>query len=218
MSFGYGLYTNNTERLFLPPSQATNMSPDAITGGPNLRFHLGYRFMPLLSAGVYGQVQWIGAVVPANVGGNAFSGGVGAYARFYPAALFNNTLGVRRVRFDGVADRRRIDPYVSIGFEGYQAIERTRFDMMDTRLTSTWRRTAFGVPITVGADVRLIPSLAVGLQLGITPLFGSGIDKNGIESDGRGNVVPVSSHYDSVDAENAQFFFGVSARYTLTLF
>jgi hypothetical protein len=221
VSFGYGLYTNTSERLFWTANQAVIAGPPPVaiaSGGANLRFHAGYRFMPLLSAGVYGELQWVGADQGAGYATTAFTGGVGVYARFYPAPLFNRTLDVRRVRFDGVASRRRLDPFVSLGIEAYHSIARERIDLSMPMFYADWNRRAVGIPLIVGAEVRVVPALAVGVQIGWTPLIGGTIDKTDHVSDGRGNVTTMTTQYESVDVFNSQFSFAVSARYTLTLF
>jgi hypothetical protein len=217
---GYGLYTHTNERLFWTQNESViaGTPPPAITsGGADLRFHLGYRFTPILSAGVYGELQWIGAAQTTGTTTTAFSGGTGVYARFYPAALFNGTLDARRVRFDGVMARRRLDPFVSLGVEVYQSITRNRADTAMSQYYANWNRHSVGIPLVVGVEVRLIPALAMGIQIGWTPLIGGSIDKT-VQANIGGNVVTTSTQYESVDVFNSQFWVGVSARYTLTLF
>ena len=218
VGFGYGTYVNSSVRLFQTPMQATSASapPAAFYGGPHLRFNLGYRFTPYLSAGVYGQVQWIGGAPLGAFPTTASSGGVGVYARLYPMALINQSLENRRVRFESALDRRRLDPWVSLGVEVYQVITRASSDPMMPQLSSIWTRSTVGIPIAIGGEYRVIPALAVGLQLGITPLIGGGVDQTKYVDDGRGNIVMQNVHYDSVDGVNASFFVALSARYTFT--
>jgi hypothetical protein len=221
LSFGYGLYTSTSERLYQTPNEAvvagTPRSAIA-SGGADLRFHIGYRFMPLLSAGIYGELQWIGPAQSTGFITTAFSGGTGVYARFYPAPLFNGTLESRRVRFDGLMARRRLDPFVSLGVEVYHSITRESVVEAMPQFYADFNRRSVGIPLVVGAEVRLIPALAMGIQIGWTPLIGGTIDKTDHLSDGRGNVVTNSTQYQSVDVFNSQFWVGLSARYTLTLF
>ncbi len=214
-SFGYGTYLNTSQRLFWTPVQASTPNPPtAISGGANLRFHLGYRIVPFLSAGVFGEVQWIGTAPLGVSPTTGLSGAGGVYVRFYPAALINGTLDVRRVRFDGLLDRRRLDPFVSIGVE-YHALGRTQNP--DTpAFSATWTRTSVGVPLVLGADLRVIPALAVGLQFGMTLLVGGHVDETTHRNDSLGNPIVTNVGYESVDGLNAAFFAAISARYTFT--
>ncbi|MEI8255023.1 MAG: hypothetical protein WCJ30_05060 [Deltaproteobacteria bacterium] len=212
-SFGYGSYINTTQRLFWRPADAgTPNAPTAIWGGANLRFHVGYRILPYVSVGAAGEVQWIGTAPIGTSPTSGLSGSGGVYARFYPAALLNRTLETPRVRFERLLSSRRLDPYVSIGVE-YHALGRTQNPDTPT-FTATWTRASIGIPLIIGAEVRPIPALAVGLQFGVTMLIGGGIDQTTRSRDVLGNPTVSTDHYDSVDALNGAFFAALSARYT----
>lgn len=214
-SFGYGTYANTTQRLFWRPVDASTPNPPAaLWGGANLRVHAGYRVVPYLSVGAFGELQWIGTAPLGAAPTVGLSGGGGLYVRFYPAALINQTLEVRRVRFGSLLDRRRFDPFVSLGVE-YHALGRTQ-NPDSTTSTATWTRTAVGLPLAAGLEFRPVPALAVGVQLGASLLFGGDIDETARGHDASGNPVVSNTHYVSVDALNAAFFAALSARYTFT--
>lgn len=182
---GYGSLFYTRDPLFLSerdPAFHVSQPVNALGGGAHLVFGAGYRMRPWISAGLRGQLQFLHAEPVVSPGGTSFpsdGGGAsfGVYCRLYPMVLVNPTRYVPRVSIDRWDDPRRLDPWVSLGVE-YQDIWRKNYnDMRPDQEYRLWHRRSVGVPLTVGGDVRILPPLAVGLSLGITPLFGAWIEE-----------------------------------------
>lgn len=220
-TLGYGSLFNTSERVFQSPREASGASQPApaLVGGLNFRLGAGYRLTPFLSAGATMEWQGMGALPLGPSGGRneEWSAGAiafGVYGRLYPMAFTSGALNMPRVNFNA-ADQslRRWEPWVSLGIE-YHALWRN-VTITGTRYGANWNSQGVRVPIAAGFDVRVIPSLALGVALGIAPVISAGIGRTAT-AEVLGNVVTTSSNYDSAAPLNATWFIGLGARYTLT--
>jgi len=229
LSLGVGGFGDTDERLFLAPRDVASGAPsyEAFTGGLALQGQLGYRIAPFVSAGVSFNVQSLEATQlhsPQETGFGArdsfSSWQMGVYGRFYPMAMMHAHRSNPRVFFRGWGDLRRLDPWVSLGFTLSQQITRDR-SYTDPLNIASWQTRFVGVPIGIGAEYRITPSLAAGFQLGVIPLVAGGVDKSVQARRTTGstdNVTVTESSYEPIRASTVQTFFGLSVRYTFTLF
>lgn len=215
---GYGSLVSTSERVFQSRSDAVGTPPNALSGSYNLRFGLGYRFTPIISAGLLFQLQGVDtAPFVTATGSDPTSGGawsLGAYARLYFMPLITGSLSVRRVNLAGPGDTRRFDPWASLGVE-YFALARST-QRPGTSDSASWSMRSLSFPITAGFDYRVITELAVGLSVGIAPMATLGMDKteNFLQA---GNPTTRTTAIDVATGGNALWFVGVDVRYTLSL-
>lgn len=225
---GYGLLTTASDRVFLDGGNLSDPPLDAFTGGFNARLGVGYRLLPYLSAGVSAGVQFLGAqnqfvATERSYGASdSFIGyTVGVYGRLYLGSLLNGSRTEPRVFFRSATDPRRFDPFVSLGLEFVQGVQRSRSYAVapyDGNLIS-WTTTYVGIPVTVGAEYRLLTQLAVGASLGFTPLVAATTAELSQQRDRRPGIDEVtrtSREYTPDAAVNFNLWFGLTARYTLT--
>jgi hypothetical protein len=229
LSAGVGGIADTDERLFLAPRDVAPGAPsyEAFTNGFAVQGQLGYRIAPFVSAGVSFNVQSLEATQlhsPQEMGFGArdsfSSWQMGVYGRFYPVALMRRHRDNPRVFFQGWGDLRRLDPWVSLGLTLTQNVTRERA-YSDALNRTTWETGFVGVPIGFGAEYRITQSLAAGVQFTVTPLVGGGVDKTQQARRTTGSTDAVSvteSSYDPIRTSTVQTFFGLSVRYTLTLF
>ena len=225
VALGYGTLTGASDRVFLSPGEVVGGALDAFSGSFTARVGAGYRFLPYLSAGVVAGVQLLGAAdqyspSEARLGArDAFVGyTVGVYGRLYVASLFNGARTEPRVFFRGATDPRRFDPFVSLGVEFVQGIQRSRSYTEPQNLTS-WTTTYVGIPVVLGGEYRVTTQLALGLDLGLTPLVGGSTTKLSQSRDLRPGIdetTRASISYTPDASANFSFWLGLSARYTLT--
>lgn len=225
IALGYGLFTSASDRVFLPPGEVTAGALDAFSGGFNARVGAGYRMLPYLSAGLTAGVQFLGAAdqysaSEARLGAaDSFVGyTVGLYTRLYVGSLLNGARTQPRVFFHGAGDRRRFDPFVSLGVEFVQGIQRSRSYTEPQNLAS-WTTSYVGIPIVLGAEYRATTQLAVGLNLGFTPLVGASTTKLRQTRDlrpGIDEITRASTEYTPDASGNFNLWLGLTARYTLT--
>lgn len=132
-------------------------------GGLSGELSLGYRFIPNLSAGIYGEMR-SSSTSSVNDGTASLSRsgwGTGFYLRGYAPRL-----------------HEKLDPYVQIGL-GYmkdeQKYERPVLTTVGT-LPGDWSLTHHGIalPLAIGIDYRLTPELAVGPSFRYAQVFGAG--------------------------------------------
>jgi hypothetical protein len=221
VSPGVGTLFNNGDHLFVSASDPTftRAPSNALAGGVNVSFGMGYRFLPFASAGVRGLVQTMSSDAIVSPGGVSYPSSAGAftfgvYGRFYPAPLINGTAESPRVAFEGWGDRRRFDPWVSLGLE-YQSVTRRNWDPMRPQYYVEWQRRSLGVPLVVGADYRVLPPLAVGLSLGITPWLGGAVTRTERRLQA-GNDQTVTDDYESGVGVNASWLLALDVRYTFS--
>ena len=225
VTLGYGLFTAASDRVFLSSGEVTSGALDAFSGGFNARLGAGYRMVPYLSAGITAGVQALGAAdqysaSESRLGArDSFVGyTVGVYARLYLGSLLNGARTEPRVFFRSATDPRRFDPFVSLGVEFVQGIQRSRAYTEPLNLTS-WTTSYVGVPVVLGAEYRLATQLAVGLNLGFTPLVGGRTTKLSQLHElrpGIDEVTRTSTDYTPDAGANFNFWLGLTARYTLT--
>ncbi len=225
VSLGYDGFAAATDRVFLPSTAyfSTGNALDAFSGGFGARVGVGYRMLPYLSAGLVAGVQVLGAAgqyTPSEAALGArdsFVGyNVGAYARFYVGSFVNGARTNPRVFFNGWGDRRRFDPYVSLGL-AFQGLQRSRADT-DAQSLTAWTTTYVALPIVVGAEYRVLEALAVGIDVGVTPLFAgqtTQVSQLHVLSPGMDYINHASTDATPAAAANACVWLGVSARYTL---
>jgi hypothetical protein len=111
----------------------------------------GYRFLPLASAGLYGQMRSSSADGPddstEDLSRSAW--GAGFYGRFYLAMLHES-----------------LDPYVQIGIGYAQDTQQFKRTVMSTvgPLSADWEIKHHGVvlPLGIGIGYRVIPMLSIG--------------------------------------------------------
>jgi hypothetical protein len=217
---GYGSLVNTSERVFQSISEATaaGTPANALSGTYNLALGVGYRFMPLVSAGAFVEVQGqdiAPLVTPAGATpSSGFSWGLGAYARFYFMPLVSGSLHVRRVNLAGPGDARRFDPWASLGVQ-YFALTRN-VQQPGTPLGASWSVASLAVPIAAGFDYRVITELALGVSLGIAPMATLSSAKTETFMQG-GNVVTRTGSFDNATGGNALWYVGFDLRYTLSL-
>jgi hypothetical protein len=225
LAAGYGLFTTASDRAFLAPGEVGSGALDAFYGGFNARLGAGYRLLPFVSVGVTAGVQFLGAArqytpTEATLGAtDSFIGyTVGFYGRLYVGSLLNGARNDPRVFFNGPGDRRRFDPFVSLGIEFVQGIQRSRSYTEPQNLTS-WTTSYVGLPLVFGAEYRLTTQFALGLNLGVTPLVGGRTARlsqtrelrPGIDETSR-----TSTQYTPDASSNVNLWLGLTARYTLT--
>jgi hypothetical protein len=223
LNLGVAGYSNTFQRLI---AKADTTGP-SFTGtrilapGVYFRGTLGYRIIPILSVGASFAVQQLGAGVTENTpvtylaDANAMFAGV--YARLYFISFFPGVSQTNRVDFAGPADPRRFDPWVSLGVEVFQQFVHTqRPPGADPNLFDRTSRNSIGIPLGLGADYRVLPMLAVGLNTQLTTAIGAWTTRMGsrVES---GVIAPFNEMYTSLDPVNLHWSVSLSARYTLTL-
>lgn len=225
LSLGYGLFTSSSDRVFLSPGETSAGALDAFSGGFHARVGVGYRMLPYLSAGLSVGVQYLPAAdqyspSEARLGAtDSFVGyTVGAYARLYLGSLLNGARTDPRVFFRSASDPRRFDPFVSLGVEFVQGLQRSRAYTEPQNLTS-WTTTYVGIPVVLGAEYRALTQLAFGLNVGLTPLVGGSTTKLSQTRDlrpGIDEVTRASTQYTPDASINFNLWVGLTARYTLT--
>jgi hypothetical protein len=228
---GVGGALTHHEGVFLPASQLprSEFSEPFDSFGPSFAGDLavGWRFAPFVSAGLRGGYQ---ALSTANVftASEAANGPVdaigafhvGAYGRLYPMAFFNGSRHNPRVFFASFTDRRRFDPWVSLGME-YAQFRRARTyeDVSAQGSRATWTTHHLGLPIGLGVEYRLTQPLAVGLGFSITPLFVLGTSEDKIIrrlTPGSDTTETSNRSYDPATGNNASFTVTLNVRYTFT--
>jgi hypothetical protein len=229
---GVGGATTHHEGVFLPtqelPRPEDREPTDSFGASGGFALSAGYRFTPFLSAGLTGSYQLLSE---ANLYPNAEAGlgpvdtirsfQVGAYARVYPMTFFSGARANPRVFFDTWTDRRRFDPWLSLGVS-FAQFSRSR-DYTDVSFLGSythWTTSYLGVPIGVGVDYRLIPALAVGLTFSVTPLVAGGTSKVRSIHESRPGVdqtTTTEASYAPGADSNASYFVGLGVRYTFTL-
>jgi hypothetical protein len=226
-----GAFTHG-EGVFLPTTDLprSEFSEPFDSFGPGFAGDLaaGWRFAPFVSAGLRGGYQ---TLTTANVftSSEAAFGPVdsirafhvGAYGRVYPMAFFNGSRHNPRVFFDSWSDRRRFEPWLSVGVE-YMQFQRARTyeDVTAQGSSATWTTHYLGIPVGVGVEYRLFQPLAVGLGFTVTPLVAGSTDEGKVTR----RVTPgtditqtgARSYTPAADA-NAAFSVTLNVRYTLTL-
>lgn len=219
---GGGAFTESRDRAFTQVSEDGTRA--AFTGGFNARLTAGYRLVPYLSAGVSAGLQTLAATgqySPAEAvfgpSDSLIAWNVGVWARFYPLSLFDRTQRENpRVFFRDWADRRRLEPWVSVGLDFASGIQRTR-EYSDSQSRSQWTTTYIGVPLSVGFDYRLTTQLALGLAAGATPMAAASTSRTLQRHDSHTNITTRASvSYPTQSDSNAQLWIGASLRYTLT--
>lgn len=225
IAMGYGLFTSASDRVFLTGGEVSTGALDAFSGGFSARFGAGYRMLPYLSAGITAGVQYLGAAdqyspSEARLGASdSFIGyNVGVYARLYVGSLLNGARTSPRVFFRGATDTRRFDPFVSLGMEFVQGIQRSRSYTEPQNLTS-WTTTYIGIPIVLGAEYRVLTQFAVGINLGFTPLVAARTNRLSQTRDlrpGIDEITRTSTDYTPDASANFNLWLGLTARYTLT--
>lgn len=218
---GFGTFTNTSQHLFTRATMVSSgvMPRNALSGGLHLAAHLGYRFLPFLSAGVTGQYQFLGAEPfmrssgPAPAAAEAAS--VGVYVRLYYLGLITGSYRVRRVRMDQALDARRLDPWLSVGLDVYQTLALA--ESPGSQFFARWHRTSVGVPVALGFDVRPIAPLAIGVAATLNTWIGSNTRLERSLDTGTGNPRMESESYESADPVNLQLAIDLNVRYTLTL-
>lgn len=226
LSLGYGSFTTASDRVFFLPGEIPPTGPlDAFTGGLDVRFGAGYRMLPYLSAGVTAGVQFLGSAgqysaTEAGFGASdsLVSYSVGIYGRLYLGSLLNGARENPRVFFQGAGDRRRFDPFVSLGLDFARGIQRSRSYSEPQNLTS-WNTSYIGIPLVIGVEYRVLTRFAVGINLGATTLVAASTTKlsqNHIVRPGVDVIERTSTEYTPDSPVNFNLWFGLSARYTLT--
>lgn len=225
LSLGYGSFTAASDRVFFTTADAGATPFDAFSGSLDVRLGAGYRMLPYLSAGLTAGVQFLGAAgqySPLEAGLGArdsfVSYNVGAYARLYLGSLLNGARDNPRVFFRGAGDRRRFDPFVSLGLDIVRGIQRSRSYTEPQNLTS-WNTSYVGIPLVVGVEYRVITRFAIGVNLGVTTLFAGSTTKltqNRELRPGVDEVIRTSTEYTPDADVNFNLWLGLSARYTLT--
>jgi hypothetical protein len=225
VAVGYGLFTSASDRVFLSPGEVSTGALDAFSGGFNARIGAGYRMLPYLSAGITAGVQYLGAAdqyspSEGRLGArDSFIGyTVGVYGRLYLGSLLNGARTDPRVFFRSASDPRRFDPFVSLGMEFVQGIQRSRSYTEPQNLTS-WTTTYIGIPIVLGAEYRLLTQFAVGVNLGITPLVAASTNRLSQTRElrpGIDEITRTSTEYTPDASANLNLWLGLTARYTFT--
>ncbi len=228
---GYGGAFTHDESVFLVseelPRPEVRQPNDAFVGSIGVSLAAGWRFTPYLSAGLTGGFQHLTAASEFAASEAAFapydtvrSFHVGAYARVYPMAFFNGSRTNPRVFFDSWGDRRRFEPWLSLGVDYVQYSRNRRYD--DVRVIDSytdWTTRYLGIPITVGFDYRLFAPLAVGVNVGFTPLVGGGTSKTVFRHERTptsDTTTTTETSYAPAADSNTAYFVGLSARYTFT--
>ncbi len=231
LSGGFGGATTHDESVFLPdaelPRPEVRPPTDSFGASGGVQLQVGWRFRPYLSAGVAVSYQ---SLAPTNIYAaseaafepyeSTYALTVGTYARLYPMAFFNNSRTNPRVFFDTWTDRRRMEPWISVGL-AYAHISRHRgYDGVGVSDSYTnWTTRYLAVPVAVGFDYRILAPLAVGIQLGLTPTFGAGTDKERylhVVRPGSDTTTSDSSSYAPGATSNTLWYLGLGARYTFT--
>ena len=225
VTLGYGLFTGASDRVFLSSGEVAGGALDAFSGGFNARIGAGNRMLPYLSAGIIAGVQALGAAEryspsESSLGArDSFMGyTVGMYARLYLGSLLNGARTEPRVFFQSATDRRRFDPFVSLGLEFVQGIQRSRSYTEPQNLAS-WTTSYIGIPVVLGAEYRVLTQLALGVNLGFTPLVGGSTTKLTQSRDLRPGIDVITrtpDEYTPDAGSNFNFWLGLTARYTLT--
>lgn len=223
LNFGIAGYSNTTQRLF---ADADRTGP-SFTGnrnllgpGPYFRGALGYRILPMLSVGATFSFHSIGAglleLTPVTFRANASALAAGVYARLYLMPFFPSASRTPRVEFAGFGDLRRLDAWVSLGIEAYQRLVHRQTDSTEMSIFDESARSSVGIPVGLGADYRVLPMLAFGLNTQLTTVIGAPVTRTGALLQG-GVIVPFTQNYTGLDAVNLGWSVSLSARYTLTL-
>jgi hypothetical protein len=139
--------TNNPNEV--PAAVRPGAKPYGIS--PGVGAQLGFRFHPLVSAGLRGDLNTVSIDAP-NDGSQNLSRSrqsAGLYARAYPLAL-NEKL------------RQHIDPWVSAGVTYVH--DGTSFQFAEKGITATYQvdSHSIGVPVGVGVDYRITKWLSTG--------------------------------------------------------
>jgi hypothetical protein len=225
-----GAFTHD-ESVFLPSERLPRPGAgDPIDSfGPSFGGDLavGWRFAPYVSAGLRGGYQ---SLTTANIftSSQAMYGPqdaigsfhVGAYGRVYPMAFFNGSRHNPRVFFDSFTDRRRFEPWFSLGVEFAQyRRHRTYSDVSVMDSYSTWTTSYVGIPLGFGVEYRILQPLAVGLSFTVTPLVAGGTSEelyNRTITPGSDTTMRTDRSYEPAAASNTAFFAALNVRYTFT--
>lgn len=231
MPAGVGGAFTHDESVFLSgndlPRPEVSAPYDSFGPSYGVNLAVGWRFHPAVSAGLLGGYQALSSAqtfssqeamfVPTDV---LRSFRAGAYARVYPMAFFNGSLHNPRVMFQSWTDRRRFEPWLSLGveFANYQR-DRSYNDVSRLDSYAQWRTSYVGVPIGIGAEYRVLQSLAVGLSFIVSPLVGGGTSRvvhTRILTPGSDVTTHTETSYDPGAASNVSWFASLSVRYTFT--
>gem|GEM_PF-1472597 len=226
-----GAFTHD-ESVFLPSERLPrpeNSAPfDSFGASAGVDLAVGWRFAPYVSAGVRGGYQ---ALTTANVFTSseavfqpvdairAFH--IGVYGRVYPMSFFNGSRHNPRVFFDSLTDRRRFEPWLSLGVELTQySRHRTYEDVSAMSSYRNWTTRYVGIPIGVGVEYRILQPLAVGLSFTVTPLVAGSATEEGVVrriAPGVDKTTPVGpTTYDPAATSNVSFLAAINVRYTFT--
>ncbi len=145
------------------PGQIYDGSSAPYGAGLSGELSLGYRFIPNLSAGVYGEMR-SSSTSSVNDGTESLSRsgwGTGVYVRAYLPSL-----------------HAKLDPYVQVGVGYMKDKQQYQRGIMTTlgSMPGDWSLEHHGVavPLAIGIDYRLLPILAVGPSFRYAQVFGVG--------------------------------------------
>ncbi|MDP3273723.1 MAG: hypothetical protein Q8Q09_00915 [Deltaproteobacteria bacterium] len=222
VALGVGGFSNGTQRLVTPADTTgpTDHQGTAIVGpSVGLRISAGWRFHGALSAGLSLQWQHLGAMPLSGDGGmydySASALAVGAYARLYPMAFVSSVPRTARVAFTGMGDLRRLDPWVSLGFEFFDTLGYGQRLRAAPTLGANFSRGSVGIPVGIGLEYRVLPMLAVGLTTHLTPWIGAWNTSVAMDIVS-GNPRTTSNSYNGTDPLNLAWNVALSVRYTFT--
>ncbi len=226
---GLALMTTHDESVFLRPEDLPRVESgvpiDSFGAGFDGALSVGWRFAPFVSAGVTGGYQaWSEAHVYTS--GEAqyepvdsiSSWRAGVYGRIYPMAFFNGSRHNPRVFFDSWTDRRRFEPWVSLGVQvGSITRQRDYYNVSVLSSYTRWTTTYVGVPVTLGGEYRILPRLAVGLHVAITPLVAGTATSTAYRREIRPGVdttTTTTRDYTPAADSNVGVTLGLGVRYT----
>lgn len=229
LTLGGGTFSEHDDRVFLSPMQLqlNRERYDVFRGGPGFRALVGWRFNPYVAVHFgfgYTGLSSAESYAPSERSAGAQDGfsnwSVSLHARFYWLSLINGARTNPRVFFRGWGDVRRMESWVSLGVELLNKITRERtYANPDTVLR--WTAEYTGVPIGMGFDYRFTPSLSAGVSLSLTPLMGQSMTyyaRQRTVTASTDRVTETTTQYDASERSNFQWFLGIGARYTWTMF
>jgi hypothetical protein len=168
---GYGSAGSSSPVKYEPAPLVYHPDPGSIYDGSAAPYGaglagqlaLGYRFLPVVSAGLYGELRK-SSVEKVNDGSEDISRsgwGAGFYARGYAPMLLES-----------------FDPYLELGVGYVKDTQTYRRGVATTigSLPGDWKLEHHGVavPIALGIDYRVLPMLAVGPSFRYAYVFGAG--------------------------------------------
>jgi opacity protein-like surface antigen len=149
--FGAGGFSNRG--AFRHPGETGRGSFD-----PSLGIHLalGYRFVPVLSAGVRGLYQFLAFEVPRGTDGSAVAWAVGGYVRLH-------LLGFAPPRRGDLVSRADLHLGVGLDYAGGHAGTRTATPV--GTFSTDGSASGVAVPVTLGLDVAVHENVLAGVLL-----------------------------------------------------